>query len=116
MGEKDDSVWKSVLKMTDPIPVDYESIESLFCQKTVDKTKKEEAVKVKPPTEINLLDMKRSMNANIFLKQFKASHDEVVSMVRTGDSAQIGTERLRGLHKILPDKEEMAMIKVCLAE
>ena len=55
--------------------------------------------------------MKRSMNANIFLKQFKASHEEVVRMIQDGDSAKIGAERLRGLHKILPDKEEMLMIK-----
>ena len=26
--------------------------------------------------------MKRSMNANIFLKQFKASHEEVVRMIQ----------------------------------
>lgn len=53
--------------------------------------------------------MKRSMNANIFLKQFKASHEEIVQMIKDGDTTKIGAERLRGLHKILPDKDEVRL-------
>ncbi|XP_012943897.1 inverted formin-2 [Aplysia californica] len=108
---REDNVWKEVLEMSDPVQVHYDTIEQLFCQKTVDKTKKEEPVKAKAPTEVNLLDMKRSMNANIFLKQFKASHNEVVRMIKEGDSTKIGAERLRGLQKILPDKDEVLMIQ-----
>ena len=108
----DDNVWKEVYTMSDPIQVKYDVIEAMFCQKQIDKTKKDDQpAKAKAPTEINLLDMKRSMNANIFLKQFKATHDEVVQMIQDGDSNKIGAERLRGLHKILPEKEEMLMIK-----
>jgi hypothetical protein len=47
------------------------------------------------------------MNANIFLKQFKASNEEVVNMIKEGQQARIGAERLRGLQKIMPEKDEV---------
>ncbi|CAL1536507.1 unnamed protein product [Lymnaea stagnalis] len=107
----EDNIWKEVLEMQDKVEVKYDTIEQLFCQKAVE-TKVEEPTKVKPPTEVNLLDMKRSMNANIFLKQFsKMTHADIVGLIRDGDSAKIGAERLRGLQKILPDKDEVMMIQ-----
>uniref|UniRef100_A0A2C9K4F2 FH2 domain-containing protein n=1 Tax=Biomphalaria glabrata TaxID=6526 RepID=A0A2C9K4F2_BIOGL len=107
---KEDSVWKEVLAMEDKVEVHYDQIEQLFCQK-IAETKPEEPVKVKTPTQVNLLDMKRSMNANIFLKQFsKMSHEEIVNLIKEGDPSKIGAERLRGLQKILPDNDEVAMI------
>ena len=57
--------------------------------------------------QINLLDMKRSMNVNIFLKQFKMTNDAVVDLIRHGDDAKIGVEKLKGLLKILPEKDEV---------
>ncbi|GFR84521.1 inverted formin-2 [Elysia marginata] len=109
---REDNIWKEVLEMEDPVKVEYDKIEQLFCQKVVDTTKKVEQPKqTKAQTEVNLLDMKRSMNANIFLKQFKASNEEIVKMIKDGDNATIGAERLRGLHKILPEKDEIMMIK-----
>ncbi|CAG5120636.1 unnamed protein product [Candidula unifasciata] len=108
---REDNVWKEVLEMEDPVVVKYDTIEQLFCQKTEENTKKEEPIKAKVNTEVNLLDMKRSMNSNIFLKQFKGSHEEIIQMIKEGDTAKIGPERLRGLHKILPDKDEIEMIK-----
>ncbi|GFN80727.1 inverted formin-2 [Plakobranchus ocellatus] len=109
---REDNIWKEVLGMDDQVKVEYDKIEQLFCQKTVDSSKKAEQAKpAKAPTEVNLLDMKRSMNANIFLKQFKAGNEEIVQLIKEGDTAKIGSERLRGLHKILPEKDELAMIK-----
>lgn len=109
---REDNVWKEVLEMEDPVKVEYDKIEQLFCQKVVDTSKKAEQPKqAKAQTEVNLLDMKRSMNANIFLKQFKASNEEIVKMIKDGDNTAIGAERLRGLHKILPEKDEIMMIK-----
>ncbi|XP_059158826.1 inverted formin-2-like isoform X2 [Physella acuta] len=106
----EDNIWKEVLEMDDKVEVHYDKIEQLFCQNTVEP-KVEEPTKAKTPTEVNLLDMKRSMNANIFLKQFKMSHEEIVQMIKDGDSSKIGSERLRGLQKILPDKDEVMMIQ-----
>ena len=57
--------------------------------------------------QIQLLESKRSMNVNIFLKQFKASNDDIVAMIRDGDVTRCGGEQLKGLLKILPLKDEV---------
>ena len=57
--------------------------------------------------KVLLLETKRSMNVNIFLKQFKCSHKEIIEMLEEGDVTKIGPERLRGLKKILPEKDEV---------
>jgi hypothetical protein len=57
--------------------------------------------------QILLLDNKRSMNVNIFLKQFKCGHKEIISMIEAGDTNVIGQERLLGLQKILPEDDEV---------
>lgn len=90
------------------IHVDYSTVEELFASKTI---LPKETEKIKKPTEINLLDMKRSMNVNIFLKQFKMTNDAVVELIRHGDDAKIGVEKLKGLLKILPEKDEIAAVR-----
>ncbi|XP_021344592.1 inverted formin-2-like isoform X2 [Mizuhopecten yessoensis] len=105
-----DSVWKDVLDMDDAIKVKYETIEQLFCQKS--KTVKVvEEKKVKVPKEVIILEMQRSMNVNIFLKQFKCSHKDILHMISEGNTEQLGLERLRGLQKILPTADEITSIK-----
>lgn len=64
--------------------------------------------------QILLLDPKRSMNTNIFLKQFKESHSEIVAMIKEGDIDKIGPERLRGLQKILPVEDEVQCVYLLL--
>lgn len=64
--------------------------------------------------QILLLDPKRSMNTNIFLKQFKESHSEIVAMIKEGNIDKIGPERLRGLQKILPVEDEVQCIYLSL--
>ena len=78
--------------------------------------------------KVNLLDAKKSLNVNIFLRQFRVSHSELVNYVRTavpglasstvdGESnrgtglIEMGVERLRGLHKVLPEPDELEIIK-----
>ena len=58
--------------------------------------------------QINLLDMKRSMNVNIFLKQFRLPNNEIVAMVKEGKAEEINAERLRGLLKIMPERDEVS--------
>ena len=55
-----------------------------------------------------LLDNKKSMSVNIFLKQFKQNNKEIVAMIKEGDVSKIGNERLRGLQKILPESEDVS--------
>lgn len=63
-------------------------------------------------SQITLLDGKRSLNVNIFLKQFRNTNDtSVVEMIREGQHDEIGAEKLRGLLKILPEFDELEMLK-----
>ncbi|XP_017021271.1 uncharacterized protein form3 [Drosophila kikkawai] len=72
---------------------------------TLDRKSKKEC------TEITLLDGKRSLNVNIFLKQFRTSNDDIIQLIRQGAHEEIGAERLRGLLKILPEVDELDMLK-----
>jgi hypothetical protein len=58
---------------------------------------------------VNLLDGKRSLNINIYLRQFKMGHFEIVEHLSRGESEAIGAEKLRGLIKILPEKDEVGL-------
>ena len=57
--------------------------------------------------QISLLDMKRSMNVNIFLKQFKMTNEAIVELIKHGDDAKVGAEKLKGLLKVMPEKDEV---------
>ena len=47
------------------------------------------------------------MNVNIFLKQFKMTNEAIVALIKHGDDKQLGTEKLKGLLKALPEKDEV---------
>ncbi|XP_061387067.1 formin-J [Musca vetustissima] len=74
---------------------------------TLDRKSKKES------TEINLLDGKRTLNVNIFLKQFKGynSNEDIVQLIQDGNHEVIGAEKLRGLLKILPEVDEIDLLK-----
>ncbi len=61
--------------------------------------------------QISLLDSKRSLNVNIFLRQFKISHRDIIAHLAGGESEAIGAEKLRGLLKILPEGDEVTREK-----
>lgn len=61
--------------------------------------------------QITLLDGKRSLNVNIFLKQFRSSNEDIIQLIREGEHDDIGAEKLRGLLKILPEVDELDMLK-----
>ena len=65
----------------------------------------------KETQEVSLLDGKRSLNINIFLKQFRSTNAEIAQMIRDGEHDDIGTEKLRGLLKILPPTDEVEMLR-----
>ena len=61
--------------------------------------------------EINLLDTRRSLNVNVFLRQFRLkSHTELVQMLARGDSEALGAERLRCLQRVLPHDAERQLL------
>jgi len=57
--------------------------------------------------QINLLDSKRSLNINIYLKQFRCSPDEIVRLLSNNENHELGLENLEGMLKILPDANEV---------
>ena len=62
--------------------------------------------------KINLLDGKRSLNINIYLKQFRCSPDEIIDMLSKNENKQLGLENLEGMLKILPDANEIDLLKM----
>uniref|UniRef100_A0A803TTT4 Inverted formin 2 n=1 Tax=Anolis carolinensis TaxID=28377 RepID=A0A803TTT4_ANOCA len=61
--------------------------------------------------QITFLDSKKSLNLNIFLKQFKCSNEEVVDMIQKGDRTKFDVEVLKQLLKLLPEKHEIENLK-----
>lgn len=53
----------------------------------------------------NILDSKKSLNVNIFLKQLKSS-DTLIDLINNEEHSKIGKEKLENLLKLLPDKDE----------
>ena len=62
--------------------------------------------------QVNLLNVKTSMNVNIFLKQFQFSNEGIISLIKEGKAEQINPTRLKGLLKILPEREEVIHCKI----
>lgn len=109
------SIWSDVTKEAQQEHVEsklnYKQVEELFCQKVADKQGADSAKKKREPALLSLLDGKRSLNVCIFLKQFKSGPEEIVAMIRACKSKEIGAERLRMLHKVLPEPDELGMLR-----
>ncbi|KAL1455382.1 hypothetical protein WDU94_009481, partial [Cyamophila willieti] len=120
------NIWSLVARSHEHNPqasLDWAEMEGLFCQQTLATPtpssqssprsyRSEMADKRKDVTsEILLLDGKRSLNVNIFLKQFRSSNEDIIQLIKNGDHDEIGTEKLRGLLKILPQLDELEMLR-----
>ncbi|XP_055339989.1 LOW QUALITY PROTEIN: inverted formin-2-like [Paramacrobiotus metropolitanus] len=97
--------------------IDFGAMEKLFAaphaetEKVKDVTTEIER-KRKDSNEINLLDSKRSLNVNIFLKQFRTSHESVIEAIKTGKwEDKNGAEKLLGLMRLLPESDETDMLR-----
>ncbi|XP_073348677.1 inverted formin-2-like [Pagrus major] len=106
------SLWTSA--SSDSVEPDYCSIEQLF---SLPPTETKTRTKAKTePKEISFIDAKKSLNLNIFLKQFKCSHEDFVSLIRRGDRSKFDVEVLKQLIKLLPEKHEVENLKSHLAD
>ncbi|CAG9568417.1 unnamed protein product [Danaus chrysippus] len=123
------NIWSLVAsshKHSPKAELDWTEIEGLFCQQVQPPGSAGSSPRLgrspvcdssgerkprKEPSEITLLDGKRSLNVNIFLKQFRSSNEEIIQMIREGAHDDIGAEKLRGLLKILPEIDECEMLK-----
>ncbi|XP_059212069.1 inverted formin-2-like isoform X2 [Centropristis striata] len=101
------SLWTSA--SLDPVEPDYCSIEQLF---SLPPTETKTRTKAKTePKEISFIDAKKSLNLNIFLKHFKCSHEDFVSLIWRGDRSRFDVEVLKQLIKLLPEKHEVENLK-----
>jgi inverted formin-2 len=130
--------------------LNWDEMEGLFCQQQSTSAQvspklggRESADYDRRPNskrdnEITLLDGKRSLNVNIFLKQFRrwakyyfisvliagifktmvsnfifveSSNENIIQLIKEGEHDDIGAEKLKGLLKILPEKDELEMLK-----
>ncbi|KAL0967544.1 hypothetical protein UPYG_G00253590 [Umbra pygmaea] len=104
------SMWTPVPSIS-PEP-DYSSIEELFCLPVVETKAKGSAPVVKQePKEISFIDAKKNLNLNIFLKQFRCSHEEFLAMIQKGDRSKFDVEVLKQLQKLLPETHEIENLK-----
>uniref|UniRef100_A0A4W5QVR6 Inverted formin 2 n=1 Tax=Hucho hucho TaxID=62062 RepID=A0A4W5QVR6_9TELE len=100
------SMW--TLVQSDSLEPDYSSIEELFCLPVTESKAKGSAPAVKQePKEISFIDAKKNLNLNIFLKQFRCSHEDIVAMIQKGDRSKFDVEVLKQLQKLQPEKHEM---------
>ncbi|XP_052825424.1 inverted formin-2 [Octopus bimaculoides] len=106
------SVWNDVLKLNDPVNMKYQYLQELFAQKEGSQSQQKEKSPIRSSvtTEITLIDPKKSMNLNIFLKQFRRSNKEIVDLIRKADTRTFGVEKLKGLIKLLPQPDEIDLI------
>lgn len=116
------NIWSLVADSHQDSPMtdlNWDEMEGLFCLQPTQgspKLGREGSAdtperKVKRESEITLLDGKRSLNVNIFLKQFRTSNEDIIQLIKNGSHDDIGAEKLRGLLKILPEVDELDMLK-----
>ncbi|KAK0178259.1 hypothetical protein PV328_002226 [Microctonus aethiopoides] len=123
IGKK--NIWSLVANEHQNSPMadlDWAEMEGLFCQQMPPMLPQTSCYssngvgadaerRRREPTEIALLVGKRSLNVNIFLKQFRSSNEDIIQLIRDGGHDDIGAEKLRGLLKILPEIDELEMLK-----
>lgn len=107
------SIWTQVVNKD--IDFDYDQMEELFCQKQAQSKKAasnttgtEIGIKSSPIKSVSLLDSKRSLTINIFLRQFKNGIPEVIDKVENAQN--INVDSLRSFLKILPDSDEVSLL------
>ncbi|XP_076638635.1 FH2 domain-containing protein formin 3 isoform X2 [Colletes latitarsis] len=119
------NIWSLVANEHQNSPmadIDWAEMEGLFCQQVPPMlpaascfssygNSSDAERRRREPTEIALLDGKRSLNVNIFLKQFRSSNEDIIQLIKEGGHDDIGAEKLRGLLKILPEVDELEMLK-----
>ncbi|XP_049277379.1 uncharacterized protein LOC125760875 isoform X1 [Anopheles funestus] len=127
------NIWSIVADSHQDSPMadlNWDEMEGLFCLQTQTQgspklghrsgasggdgsngTDTPDARKSRKENEITLLDGKRSLNVNIFLKQFRTTNEDIIQLIRNGEHEDIGAEKLRGLLKLLPEVDELEMLR-----
>ncbi|XP_037586160.1 inverted formin-2 isoform X1 [Cebus imitator] len=119
VAREHNSMWASLSSPhAEAVEPDFSSIERLFSFPAAKPKEPATAAALarKEPKEITFLDAKKSLNLNIFLKQFKCSNEEVAAMIRAGDTTKFDVEVLKQLLKLLPEKHEIENLRAFTEE
>jgi len=100
------SLNRANLVSSDNLITPYNSLE----RKLVKRLSSDYSCSIISDTNLNLLDRKKSLNVNIFLKQCRGSTNELIESIKVGNHQNIGAERLRIMLKLIPDKSEAEML------
>lgn len=112
LAHEQSSMWASLIcAEATVLEPDFSSIERLFSFPMAKPKEPSATAARREPKEITFLDSKKSLNLNIFLKQFKCSNEEIVAMIRTGDTSKLDVEILKQLLKLLPEKHEIENLR-----
>jgi hypothetical protein len=106
-------MWTGVEVLPNLKHLDLQQLEDLFCQKTGNSSNERSAsATVTQPVvvQLNLLDSKRSLAVNIFLRQIKGRGAAIVKAVQEACSSELGAEKLRGLQRLLPEHHEVKLL------
>nr|XP_042702195.1 FH2 domain-containing protein 1-like isoform X10 [Chrysemys picta bellii] len=103
------SVW-TASSQHDHTPLDVEHLEELFGEQP-GWGPRGPLLLGRPQGQVSLLDSKKILNLEIFLKQFKRPVQQIVADLRAGAGALYGAEKLLELCKMLPDTDEVKKLR-----
>ncbi|CAM5073494.1 unnamed protein product [Natator depressus] len=103
------SVWTASSRH-DRAPLDVEHLEKLFGEQP-GWGPRGPSLLGRPQGQVSLLDSKKILNLEIFLKQFKRPVQQIVADLQAGAGALYGAEKLLELCKMLPDAEEVRKLR-----
>ncbi|KAL4618133.1 FH2 domain-containing protein 1-like [Arapaima gigas] len=110
------NIWTLSVRQQHHYQMDVRTIEELFGQREeprdgASKGGSSRASFRETKEEITILDSKRGMNIGIFLKQFKKTNQAIIEDIRCGNSKPYGPEPLKELLKLLPESDEVKMLR-----
>ncbi|XP_047105243.1 inverted formin-2-like [Schistocerca piceifrons] len=109
-----ESVWTEMQSEAKSLRVDFKQMEELFCQKTatVQRQKSSPVTLPAPITpKITLLETKRDLAVNIYLKQFRLGGKAVIEVIKNLKGGDIGPEKLKALLPLLPTEKELTSVR-----
>ncbi|VDK72016.1 unnamed protein product [Litomosoides sigmodontis] len=113
--QKTHNVWMSSARLSEnELHLNFDELESMFscaASRPSTDTSNVERRTTRKNAVITLLSHKRSFNVSIFLKQFKEGTTQIVENVRDGNGEFFGLERLNNLRAVLPDSEEIEILR-----
>ncbi|CAG9538060.1 unnamed protein product [Cercopithifilaria johnstoni] len=113
--QKIHNVWMSSARLSEnELHLNFDELESMFscaAARPSNDMSNIERRTTRKNAVITLLSHKRSFSVSIFLKQFKEGTSQIIENVRDGRGEFFGLERLNNLRAILPDNEEIEILR-----